>query len=126
VGTAFLRKPISTPASELLTLMVRLSMPKTLVAAFSCLVMLLLVGPLPADQEDLNSELMRATVKIGHDKSNGTGFFLCRPDPRDPQRNQFVLVTAAHVFENIPGDEATLYLRNWIATPLGVVVLHSA
>ncbi len=85
---------------------------KLSVAACSCLVLLLLAGPLPADdQEDLNTELMRATVKIGHEKSTGTGFFLCRPDPRDPQRSQFVLVTAAHVFENIPGDEATLFLR---------------
>jgi len=87
------------------------SMAKALVAAFSCLVLLLLAGPLPADQEDLNTELMRATVKITHDKSTGTGFFLWRPDLRDPQRSQFVLVTAAHVFENILGDEATLYLR---------------
>ncbi len=60
------------------------SMPKAAVAACSCLVLLLLAGPLPADQEDLNTELMRATVKIGHSKSTGTGFILCRPDPRDP------------------------------------------
>lgn len=86
-------------------------MLKAMPAVFSGLVLLLLPGPLPADQEDLNTELMRATVKIDHEKSTGTGFFLCRPDPRNPERSQFVLVTAAHVFENIPGDEATLYLR---------------
>jgi hypothetical protein len=86
-------------------------MHKAPVAAVSSLVLLLLAGPLPAGQEDLNTELMRATVKISHDKSTGTGFFLCRPDPRDSSRSQFVLVTAAHVFENIPSEEATLFFR---------------
>src|SRR5262249_3091739 len=75
----------------------------------SGLVLILLAGPLLAGQEDLDTQLMRATVKISHEKSAGTGFFLCRPDPNGPQRSQFVLVTAAHVFENIPGDRATLY-----------------
>jgi hypothetical protein len=78
--------------------------PKAVAAAFSCLV--LLAGPLFAEQEDLNTEMMRATVKIGHEKSTGTGFFLHRQDPRYPKRSQFILVTAAHVFENIPGDVA--------------------
>jgi hypothetical protein len=86
-------------------------MHKTPVAAGSCLVLLLLAGPLPADQEDLNTQLMRATVKISHEKAGGTGFLLCRPDPQAPQRSQFVLVTAAHVFETIPGDQATLFFR---------------
>ncbi len=79
-------------------------------AAVPC-VALLLAGALHADQEDLNTQLMRATVKVSHEKSTGTGFVLCRPDPHEPRRSQFVLVTAAHVFENIPGDEATLSFR---------------
>jgi hypothetical protein len=72
---------------------------------------LLLAGSLRADQEDLDTLMMRATVKVGHEKSAGTGFVLCRPDPHEPARSQFVLVTAAHVFENIPGHEATLSFR---------------
>jgi hypothetical protein len=69
-------------------------------------------APLAAQDDDLNTQLMRATVKIGHDKSTGTGFFLCRPDPGEPKRDQFLLVTANHVFEKMtPGDEATLYFR---------------
>jgi hypothetical protein len=39
------------------------SMLKALVVAFSCLVVLLLAGPLTSDQGDLNTELMWATVK---------------------------------------------------------------
>ncbi|MHB1421651.1 MAG: hypothetical protein ACYC3I_00360 [Gemmataceae bacterium] len=49
--------------------------------------------------------------EVSHEKSTGTGFFLWRPDPHEPNCSQFVLVTAAHVFENIPGNEATLFFR---------------
>jgi hypothetical protein len=70
------------------------------------LVVVVLVGSLRADGEDLGTQLMRATVRVSHDKSSGTGFVLSRP-----HRNQFVLVTAAHVLENIPGDEAVLGFR---------------
>jgi hypothetical protein len=80
-------------------------------AAVPVVVLFLLGGSVRAEQEDLDTQLMRATVKVSHEKSTGTGFILCRSDPRDPQRSQFVLVTAAHVFEGIPGDEATLYFR---------------
>ena len=79
-------------------------------AAAPC-VALLLAGSLRADQEDLNTQLMRATVKVSHKKSTGTGFIICRSDPHESQHNQFVLVTAAHVFENIPGNEAILSFR---------------
>jgi hypothetical protein len=86
-------------------------LPRALGTALACATLLLLASPLRADEEDLSTELMRATVKIGHEQSTATGFFLCRPDPREPLRSQFVLVTAAHVFERIPGDEATLFFR---------------
>ena len=86
-------------------------MHQTPVLAGSGLVLLLLAGPLLAASEDLDTQLMRATVKINHEKCAGTGFFLCRPDPHAPHHSQFILVTAAHVFENIPGDQATLYFR---------------
>lgn len=74
-------------------------------------VVLLLAGSLIADQEDLNTLMMQATVKVSHEKSAGTGFVLCRPDPHESRHSQFVLVTAAHVFENIPGNEATVSFR---------------
>jgi hypothetical protein len=73
--------------------------------------LLLAAGSVQAEPEDLDTQLMRATVKISHEKSTATGFVLVRADPQDPRRSQFVLVTAAHVFEAIPGDEAVLYFR---------------
>jgi hypothetical protein len=85
-------------------------MHRLLFAAVPC-VILLMVGPLRADPEDLDTQMMRATVKVSHERSTGTGFVLCRPDPHDTRSNQFVLVTAAHVFENIPGDEAVVFFR---------------
>lgn len=78
--------------------------------AVAC-VALLLAGPLRADEEDLNTLMMRATVKISHEKSTATGFVLCRPDPHEPRRSQFILITAAHVLEKIPAEEATLFFR---------------
>lgn len=74
-------------------------------------IILLLAGPVRAEEEDLDTLMMRATVKVSHDKSTGTAFILYRSDPREPQHNQFVLVTAAHVFEKIPDDEAILVFR---------------
>ena len=69
--------------------------------------------PLPAgaDDEDLHTQLMRATVKIAHDSSTATGFVLTRPNPSDPNRPQFVLITAAHVFTAMTANEATLVFR---------------
>ena len=72
---------------------------------------LLLAGSLRAEQEDLNTQLMRATVKVSHDKTTGTGFVLYRPASHQTERSRFILVTAGHVFENIPGNEATLFFR---------------
>lgn len=60
-----------------------------------------------AEDEDFNTQLMRATVKIAHDKSTGTGFVLSAADGK-----KFVLVTAAHVFELTPGDETTVVFRS--------------
>jgi hypothetical protein len=87
-------------------------MSRTPLVAVTCLVLSLLAGPLQAEEEDLDTQLMRATVKVSHEKSTATGFLLCRPDPKEPQHRQFVLVTAAHVFENIPGNEAILSFRS--------------
>ena len=67
-----------------------------------CLLMLpfllLLVSLAIAEDEDLNTQLMRATVKISHDKSTATGFVLSN-------EKGYILVTAAHVFDNTPGDQ---------------------
>lgn len=58
----------------------------------------LLAGPAAAD-DDLHTEMMRATVKLVHNSSTATGFILA------PDGNKFVLVTAGHVLEQTHGDE---------------------
>ena len=63
-------------------------------------VFLLLVAPAAADEEDLNIQMMRATVKLIHSKSTAAGFILTVPEG-----NKFILVTAAHVLEQTPGEE---------------------
>jgi V8-like Glu-specific endopeptidase len=67
----------------------------------------LLVSPVLAEDEDLNTALMRATVKISHDKSTGTGFILT-----GGKDEKYLLVTAAHVFDGTPGDETTIVFRS--------------
>ena len=54
---------------------------------------------------DFNTQLMRATVKISHDQSTGTGFILTKGD-------KYLLITAAHVFSQTPGDETTVLFRS--------------
>lgn len=65
----------------------------------------LLAAPVLADDEDLDTQLMRATVKISHEKSTAAGFVLTKGDQR-------ILVTAAHVLESTPGDETTVIFRS--------------
>jgi hypothetical protein len=72
---------------------------------------LLLALTLPARAEDLSTELMKATFKLINEKSTATGFVLSRPSEQDPDKTQFVLVTAAHVLETMTGDEGTIVYR---------------
>lgn len=67
---------------------------------------MILPTPLVAQEQDLNTMLMRATVKINHEKSAATGFLLA-----GGEGDKTILVTAAHAFENTPGDETTLIFR---------------
>jgi V8-like Glu-specific endopeptidase len=70
-------------------------------------ILLVLASSALAEVEDLNTELMRATVKISHDKSTATGFVLSNGKDKN-----LILVTAAHVFENTPGAETTVVFRS--------------
>ena len=60
---------------------------------------------------------MRSTFKLEGpaatkgEQSAGTAFILAQPDSAKPQVSHFVLITAAHVFEKISGEQATLNLR---------------
>src|SRR5712692_4223465 len=64
----------------------------------------------------LNSVLMESTFKI-EGRNNlgqpiiGTGFVMGRPYPQNPLRARYVLITAAHVLEEMQGQTAILYLR---------------
>jgi V8-like Glu-specific endopeptidase len=59
----------------------------------------------PVEAEDLNTQMMRATVKIMHEKSTATGFILTKaPD-------QHILVTANHIFDTTPGDQTEILFR---------------
>ena len=60
-------------------------------------------------QDDAPSRMIRATVKIFHKSSVGTGFLVAPPD--DPGPRKAVLVTAKHILEKTPGDEVLLVMR---------------
>jgi len=78
------------------------------------IIIFLLGGKAMAENQnilELNSAMMRNTYKIEGDGSIGTCFLIGKPLKKDPTRAHYVLVTAAHVFENMKGEEATIYLR---------------
>jgi hypothetical protein len=64
-----------------------------------------------AAESDIASLLMRSTFKIQGTTSQGTGFLVGKPMTADPQRAFYVLVTAAHVLDQIKEDTATLHFR---------------
>lgn len=61
---------------------------------------------------ELNTVLMNATFKLQGDGSTGTGFVIGRPMAEDATRAYYVLVTAAHVFTAMRGDQASIILRS--------------
>lgn len=71
----------------------------------------------PSPSEELNTLLMHATflivgpTKKQNEISFGTLFAMGIPFKNDPKAAHIVFVTAAHVFEGISGDKATLQLR---------------
>lgn len=64
--------------------------------------------PIPV-QPDLNTQLIRATVKIEHPASTATGFILA-----DKGDDSWILVTAAHVLNQTPGNTTTVILRQQV------------
>lgn len=65
---------------------------------------------LSAEAEDLNTRMLRATVKLSHDDSTATGFILTPDDGKS-----FLLVTANHVLANTKGNETTIVYRSKVA-----------
>jgi hypothetical protein len=64
-----------------------------------------------AEPGDLGTQLMLSTFKLANPGSTATVFILTRPAAADPQKTQFILVTAGHVLDRILGDEATIHFR---------------
>lgn len=63
---------------------------------------------------DINTILMRSTLKImGENGTVGTVFILAKPNPgeKNPGYFKFVLITAAHVMEDIDSDFAVIFFR---------------
>jgi len=82
-------------------------------------VVVLTNGHAAAADSDLASTLMRSTFKIQGKTSAGTGFIIGKPLAADPNRGFYVLVTAAHVLEQIKEDTAILHLRRKAGTSFG-------
>ena len=67
--------------------------------------------------QDLNTVLMNSTFEIMGPSAEagkttfGTIFVLGKPLKADPTKGSYVLITAAHVLNEISGDTATLFLR---------------
>jgi hypothetical protein len=70
-----------------------------------------MTGEAATTESNIASVLMRSTFKIQGQTSLGTGFLIGKPMAADPQRAFYVLVTAAHVLDQIKEDTAILHLR---------------
>jgi hypothetical protein len=81
-------------------------LPNLLLMALSCS---MVSATAWADADDLGTRLMHSTFKLTNGKTNGTVFLLSRPMPDGPP--QTVLITAAHVVEQMEGDEVDLVTR---------------
>jgi len=89
---------------------------------------------LPPNQEtELNTVLMESTFRIeGRTAQNqpttGTSFVMGRPFPNEPSKGRYVLITAAHVLDDMQNDVAMLYLRkkvdetNWVRMPYQIQI----
>ncbi len=60
---------------------------------------------------ELNTLLMRSTFKLVGNGSVGTAFIVGRPMVKEAGKAYFVMVTAAHVLEEMKGTHATLFVR---------------
>ena len=82
-----------------------------------CVLTLCVASYQVAHSDELNTVLMNSTFEIGGPSTTvgktttGTVFFMLKPQKDNPQRAYFVLITAAHVLNEIAGEDATLLIR---------------
>ena len=65
---------------------------------------------------DINTLLMKTTFKIQSGDSLGSAFVLGQPVTNKAGLYSYVLITAAHVLDSMPGENATLFLRTFDGT----------
>ena len=96
---------------------IRMLKPAFVVLATLCAV--LSIGR-PIDAQiavEFNTAMMDATIQIGGPSNTagketcGSGFFISGPSGQTSEPSQYTLVTAAHVFERIGGDNARFAIR---------------
>jgi len=72
-------------------------------------------NPVPSKDIELNTLLMESTFKIEGKATQGstigTAFIMGRAYPNQPAKARYVLITAAHVLEDMQGDMGVLHLR---------------
>jgi hypothetical protein len=97
-------KAISRPLAALLS-----------VVCFSTL----LLKPGTSTAQELNTILMNSTFELRGPSATdegkysvGTVFFMSKPMKDDPTRGYNVLITAAHVLDDVKGEDASLMLRS--------------
>src|SRR5229473_1583164 len=115
----------------------RLGVVLILGVAIGVAVLRLVASPQNEKDFELNTVLMKSTFKLeGHTAQGqptiGTAFIMGRPyshPPADqPQKARYVLITAAHVLNEMQGDTAIIHLRrrldadNWARTPFPIAI----
>jgi hypothetical protein len=115
----------------------RLAAGFVLAVAIGVAVFQLKASPQAEKDYDINTALMKATFKIEGrtvqgQPTFGTAFIMGRPyshPPADqPRKIRFVLITAAHVLNEMQGDQAILHLRrnvnadNWVRVPFPIAI----
>jgi hypothetical protein len=94
----------------------------------SFVAILILVNIAVAETPNLPTQIVLATHRLEHPKTSGSGFIVRRPNPADEEREQLLLVTAAHAFEKMEGEKTTLVLRRqdsvgqWTASPVELAI----
>ncbi|WP_158623715.1 S1 family peptidase [Corallococcus llansteffanensis] len=77
----------------------------------------------------IHEAMMRSTLKIIPNGENteevGSAFILIRPCTANPRAYKYILITANHVLDDFPGEEALLLYRsslgdNWITKPIKI------
>jgi S1-C subfamily serine protease len=87
----------------------------------------------PSKDIELNSILMECTFMLEGRNAQGqptigTGFVMGRPLPNTPGRLRYVLITAAHVLNEMVGETMALHLRrkvgenNWVRAPVAMPI----